>query len=58
MGLWTYAEVSEYLRLSEAKVRQMVAERVMPCVRFGRSVRFRRSDVDRWLEQQVAGQAG
>jgi excisionase family DNA binding protein len=43
--LLTLAEVAAYLQLSQKTVRRLR----IPCVRLGRSVRFRPSDVERFL---------
>ena len=47
--LLTPRDVAKLLRVSERTVRRLVDERSLPCVRFGRSVRFLPSDVFRWL---------
>jgi len=49
-GLWTLARLSQFLGIHERTVRRLVERRSIPCVRFGRAVRFLPSDVFRWLE--------
>jgi excisionase family DNA binding protein len=44
--LLTSAEVCELLRVSSRHLRRLA----VPCVRFGRLVRYRRGDVFRWVE--------
>jgi len=47
----TVREVAEYLRMSEAKVYRLANERYLPAVRIGKSWRFRKDLLDRWLSQ-------
>jgi excisionase family DNA binding protein len=47
----TVREVAEYLRMSEAKVYRLANERHLPAVRIGKSWRFRKDLLDRWLSQ-------
>jgi len=44
--LLTASEVCELLRVSSRHLRRLA----VPCVRFGRLVRYRRGDVFRWVE--------
>lgn len=46
MDLMTPKEVAAYLKVSQRTLRRLR----VPCVRFGRLVRYRTSDVDRWIE--------
>ena len=46
-------ETASYLRLSEGKLRYNRVHGTGPeYLKIGRSVRYRLSDIDRWLEQQ------
>jgi excisionase family DNA binding protein len=47
--IMTVHDVSEYLRMSEAKVYRLVKERQIPVVRIGRTWRFRKDLLDQWL---------
>jgi len=50
--LLTAAEVAELTGFAEGTIRHFVSARRIPVVRISaRCVRFRRSDVDSWLEQ-------
>lgn len=45
-------QAAKYLRLSPLTLRAWVAQRKIPHVRVGRLVRFRRRDLDRWLDER------
>jgi predicted DNA-binding transcriptional regulator AlpA len=60
MGILTAAEVASLLRISKRHVFELaqprtrsgdIRENPLPCVRLGKSVRFRRSDVEAWIEK-------
>ena len=53
--LLTLPEVADILRTSEKTIRRLVAARRLPCVRFGRQLRFDRGDVSRWLAARKEG---
>lgn len=48
--LMTVKEAAKYLRLSESKVRQLVFIKEIGHLKFGRSVRFNRFDLDKWID--------
>jgi excisionase family DNA binding protein len=47
----TVRDVAEYLRMSEAKVYQLIKERQIPVARIGKTWRFRKDLLDDWLSQ-------
>lgn len=49
----TVPEMAEYLSVSEAHTYRLVREHRVPFVRIGRSVRFKRSEVDQWLADKT-----
>ena len=49
--LLTVAEVAEALRVSTMTIYRMVKSGQLPATRVGRSYRFRRADVQRYLEK-------
>jgi excisionase family DNA binding protein len=55
-GLMTVAEVSDYLGISEAAVRNRAKRGQLPAIKLGSSkrarVRFRRDQLDSWIEEQ------
>lgn len=60
--LLTVDEVAELLQLSEYQIYELAKPRTrsglmrehpLPSVKIGRSVRYRRSDIDAWLEKLV-----
>lgn len=51
--LMTVEEVAEYLRFKPSTIRQWVKTREIPCVKAGRSTRFRKGDIDEWIEART-----
>ena len=61
LGNWDTADAARYLNCSEGTLRQWVSKRRIPFVRVGRLVRFRREDLDRWMDDRLVlptGNAG
>ncbi len=50
--LLTVREAAKLLTISAKKLYRMAALGRVPHVRLGRSVRFRREDLERWIQQQ------
>ncbi len=50
--LLTATEVARYFRLHVMTIYRMIQRRELPAVRVGRQWRFRRSRIDRWLQEQ------
>ncbi len=50
-NLLTLRQVSEILNVKESTLRSWVFQRRIPCVRIGRLVRFRVSDIDLWVKR-------
>jgi len=50
--LMSIPEVARTLRLSRAKVYQLIAVEGLPVVRFGRAVRVCRSSLEQWVRQR------
>jgi excisionase family DNA binding protein len=53
--LMTMQEVAQYLQCSLSTVRRWVGRGVLPHYRMGRMIRFRRAELDRWLEAYREG---
>jgi excisionase family DNA binding protein len=51
-SLLTVEELSDWLRIDESTIRKKVCYRRIPHVKIGRSVRFRRSEIESWLDEQ------
>ena len=51
-------EVSDKLKVKESTLRAWVFQRRIPCVRVGRLVRFRLTDLEKWLNQANRRQSG
>lgn len=48
----TIKEVSEYLKLAEKTTYRLAAEGKIPAFKVGGSWRFRKSEIDNWIESQ------
>ncbi len=46
----TIDEVAEYLAIKRSSLYSMVEEKEIPHYRIGRLIRFRKADIDAWLE--------
>lgn len=53
--LMTMQEVAEYLQCSLSTVRRWVWRGVVPHYRMGKMIRFRRAELDRWLDTYREG---
>lgn len=51
----TLEEVAAYLRLTPQTIYKWAQERRIPAVKLGKEWRFRKSILDRWLDQQMQG---
>jgi excisionase family DNA binding protein len=49
--LWTYEEISKVLSLSRRHIERLVKSGQLPCLKFGRSVRFERDAIIKWLKK-------
>jgi len=50
----TTEEVLVYLRVNPRSIHRLIEAGDLPAIRIGRQYRFRRSDLDAWLERQRA----
>ena len=48
----TLEEVAQYLRLKPQTIYKWAQEKRIPAVKLGKEWRFRRSILDRWLDEQ------
>jgi len=51
----TVKEVAVYLKLAEKTAYRLAAEGKLPGFKVGGSWRFRKADIQTWIEQQRAG---
>ena len=51
----TQGELADWLRISRTTVWRLIREGCIPVHRIGRTVRVRRSDVERWLVEEGDG---
>ena len=54
--IMTLEEVAGYLRLTPQTIYKWAQERRIPAAKLGKEWRFRRSVVDRWLDEQMLGE--
>lgn len=50
--LWTVQEVAEYLQYKPDTVRRMAREGLIPCIKVGKSWRFRKSELETWFSRR------
>ena len=50
----TTEEVLSYLKITPRTIYRLIRSGELPAVRIGRQWRFRRTDLDRWVERQRA----
>ena len=48
-------QVAEYLQLKESTIYSWAQAGKIPAIKIGRNWRFRRKDLDSWLEQHLKG---
>lgn len=53
--LLTAAEAAEYLRISEWTLRHWVSEKKIQFIKIGRAVRFKKTHLERFLQNNVHG---
>jgi excisionase family DNA binding protein len=51
----TIEEVAAYLRLKPQTIYRWAQEKRIPAAKIGKEWRFRRSVIDRWLDDQIFG---
>ena len=50
--LMTVEEVAKYLKIQESTVYTWARQRKVPAIKIGSFWRFRKEDIDRWLEER------
>ena len=51
-AILTLREVSEYLKVTERTIYRLVAGKKMPAFKVGGSWRFKKADIDQWINSQ------
>ena len=54
----TIKEVAEYLQVTERTLYRLAQQRMIPAFKVGNAWRFRREDLDRWIESQTGTPGG
>lgn len=52
-NIMTIRETAEYLKIGEKTAYRLAAEGVLPGFKVGGSWRFRRADIDGWIEKKA-----
>lgn len=55
---WTVRQVAKYLSVNERTVYRMAERGELPGFKVGNAWRFRREDIDGWIEQQQRERGG
>lgn len=55
--IMTVQEVAEFLRVSERTVYDWATHGVIPCGKLGTTWRFKRSEVEKWVDEQLSAPA-
>ncbi|HHX63268.1 MAG TPA: helix-turn-helix domain-containing protein [Chloroflexi bacterium] len=50
-------QVAQYLQLKESTIYSWAQDGKIPAIKIGRTWRFRRSDLDSWLERHLQGES-
>ncbi|MCD6520513.1 MAG: helix-turn-helix domain-containing protein [Anaerolineae bacterium] len=50
-------QVAQYLQLKESTIYSWAQDGKIPAIKIGRTWRFRRSDLNAWLERHLKGEA-
>ena len=50
---WNTAEAAQYIGCTSGTLRVWVSKRRVPYIKVGSLVKFRKSDLDRWLDKQA-----
>ncbi|ENU2906514.1 MULTISPECIES: helix-turn-helix domain-containing protein [Gammaproteobacteria] len=51
--IFTIREVTQYLKLNEKTTYRLTAEGKLPGFKVGGSWRFRRAEVDKWIDDKI-----
>jgi len=54
----TLEEVATYLRLTPQTIYKWAQEKKIPAAKLGKEWRFRKSIIDRWLDEQILDASG
>ena len=49
-NLMTYEDVAEYLQVTVRHVKGLRADERIPYIKIGRQIRFRRAEIDAWID--------
>lgn len=54
----TLKEVAAYLKVDDRTIYRLAASKNIPAFKVGGTWRFRKADIDEWIEAQVQGSVG
>lgn len=54
-NVMTVKDVADYLRVNQRTIYRLAVDRKLPGFKVGTTWRFKRVDIDRWIEAQAAG---
>ena len=54
----TIDEVADYLRVSERTIYDWANKGTIPCGKLGTTWRFKRTEVQRWVDEKLSGSTG
>ncbi|HMN12195.1 MAG TPA: helix-turn-helix domain-containing protein [Bellilinea sp.] len=54
----TLKEVAAYLKVDDRTIYRLAASKKIPAFKVGGTWRFRKADIDEWIEAQVQGSVG
>jgi excisionase family DNA binding protein len=56
-SLLNVKQVAQYLQLKESTIYSWAQDGKIPAIKIGRTWRFRRADLDGWLERHLKGES-
>jgi len=56
-ALLNVKQVAQYLQLKESTIYSWAQDGKIPAIKIGRTWRFRRTDLESWLERHLKGEA-
>ena len=48
----TVKQLAEYVQMSPGTIYRLTSQHAIPCVRVGAAIRYEKTAIDKWLEEQ------